>query len=283
MNTAKQKGDALEAAVEAIEGVILQHSPATKGKTHVIESKKVVETGGVRHEIDLFVTCEIAPGYKAIFIFECKNWKDDVPKNEIIVFSEKIDVCSAQRGFFVAKSFTSDAVAQAAKDPRITLRQVTEHDPSIAPFGFHYTVNERGKTQVHLKQRGAGERDPQRIDISQAVILLNGSPLDLPKYLEEWSVAAINESSRTFPSGTLPDGKYPRQCHAVREFSERQLTVDGRDIESVSIDVEFDTYIKRPPVISHFEVGGRGRVVTFGGYTQGHVEFSATQIIVGSG
>ena len=71
--TSQQKGDALEAVVAAVEALILETSPTTKDKTNIIESKKIVNVGGVRHEIDLYVTCDIAPGYKAIFIFECKN------------------------------------------------------------------------------------------------------------------------------------------------------------------------------------------------------------------
>src|SRR5689334_20905416 len=62
----------------------------------------------------------VAKGYTVTFIFECKNWEDAVGKNEIIIFSEKIDAVSAQRGYFVAKSFTRDAEAQALKDPRMT-------------------------------------------------------------------------------------------------------------------------------------------------------------------
>jgi hypothetical protein len=63
-------------------------------------------------------------------VFECKNWQDKVGKNDIIVFSEKVKATNAQRGFFVAKSFTKDAVAQAEKDPRLELLTAAELDPS---------------------------------------------------------------------------------------------------------------------------------------------------------
>jgi hypothetical protein len=140
MTTSAEKGEALEAAVRAIESVILKESPALREDTFVIESRKVLLVEGVRHELDLFVTVDHGQGYKAVFVFECKNWSaSPVGKNEIIVFSEKIDAVQAQRGFFVAKSYTGDAEAQAKKNPRITLLTVTEHDPASTPVPFTST------------------------------------------------------------------------------------------------------------------------------------------------
>src|SRR5258707_7903089 len=115
MDTPKDKGDALENAVAAIEEVILQSS-AGLGRKPIVEKKKIIRVDGVRHEIDVYVTADLAPGYKSIFIFECKNWKEAVDKNAIIIFSKKIEVSHATSGCFVAKSYTSDAVSQAKGD-----------------------------------------------------------------------------------------------------------------------------------------------------------------------
>uniref|UniRef100_UPI00286BF9C8 restriction endonuclease n=1 Tax=Methylibium sp. TaxID=2067992 RepID=UPI00286BF9C8 len=112
----KEKGDSLEDAVRAIEDSILRSAPGFAHGTFRIEQKRIVQSAGVRHEVDLFVTASLATGYEATFIFECKNWQAKVGKNEIIVFSEKVATVGAQRGFFVARAFTRDARAQAAKD-----------------------------------------------------------------------------------------------------------------------------------------------------------------------
>jgi hypothetical protein len=128
--TPEEKGRALERAVHAIEAVILESSPSLREKPFRIEMRKTLSVGGVHHEIDVFVTVEIAKGYDATFIFESKNWATPVGKNEIIVFAEKIDAAVAQTGYFIAKAFTKDAEAQAAKDPRIKLLISTEHDPA---------------------------------------------------------------------------------------------------------------------------------------------------------
>src|SRR6266699_3105765 len=112
----QEKGDALEEAVRLIEQTILHTNPLATGATITIEPKKIVIDDGVKHEVDIFITIDHGKGYKAIFIFECKNWEETVGKNEIIVFSEKIDVVQAQKGYFIAKSFGKYAIAQAQKD-----------------------------------------------------------------------------------------------------------------------------------------------------------------------
>jgi hypothetical protein len=87
--SAQQKGDALEKAVQLIETYILGTHPATKEATITIEPKKIIVVNDVKHEIDLYITLDFGR-YDASYIFECKNWKKKVDKDEIIVFAKKI-------------------------------------------------------------------------------------------------------------------------------------------------------------------------------------------------
>src|SRR6266849_4908962 len=103
--TPQQKGNALENAVRGIENLLLSLSPSLQQETYKIESKKIISVRDVHHGIDVFVSVDLGSAYKSVFIFECKNWKDPVGKNEVIVFSEKIGVCQAQWGCIVAKAF----------------------------------------------------------------------------------------------------------------------------------------------------------------------------------
>jgi hypothetical protein len=132
--TPRQKGDALESAVKAIEQSILRMAPNAASRNFTIECKKLIKVGNVPHEIDVYVTVHFAPKYDSVFIFECKNWAKPVDKNEIIIFSEKITVSKATHGYVVAKSFTTAAKAQAEKDKRITLLTVEEQDPLLSGF-----------------------------------------------------------------------------------------------------------------------------------------------------
>ncbi len=288
MTTVQQKGNALEAAVLAVEQLILSASPSVKEKTYRIESKKIINVGGVHHEIDLFVTFDLGPGYSAIFIFECKNWKDAVPKNEIIVFAEKIAASGAQRGFFVAKSFTADALAQAKKEPRMELVAVTEHDPAstIMPFSYHTTFTKPRHVKAAVKKAGIPGIKSVKIDLSQAVAILNGGPINLFEYINTWVVESMIQSMLTFPSGTLADGTYQRECSAERAYAEGAFSVTDNSIGTIpigtaTIDVQFDVYLVHPAIKSHFEINGRGRVISLEAHTVGDVTMTEVQFTFG--
>jgi len=88
--TPQQKGNTLENAVRGIENLLLSLSPSLQKETYKIESKKIISVGEVRHEIDVFVSVDLGSGYKSVFIFECKNWKDPVSKNEVIILVKRL-------------------------------------------------------------------------------------------------------------------------------------------------------------------------------------------------
>lgn len=258
------KGNDLEIAVAAIERHILATSPSPREDAFVIESKKLICTAGVHHEIDIFVTINSARGYKSIYIFECKNWTDAVGKNEIMIFSGKIGVSQAQHGYFVAKSFTKDAEAQAKLDPRMTLLTAVEHDPAEMPipFSFHAVHVETEAVAANFRQRETSDSESQ-VDLTKTRSELNGSAVNLKEYLINWADGIRDESMRTFPSATLPEGIYERSAGATREFARDTLFLDGRAVESVHLSVSFKVWVYRPAVISQFEVVSRGRVSCF--------------------
>jgi hypothetical protein len=60
MTSAREKGDDLEIAVHTIERLILATSPALKEKSFNTERRKVMVVRGVHHEIDVFVSVDLA-------------------------------------------------------------------------------------------------------------------------------------------------------------------------------------------------------------------------------
>jgi hypothetical protein len=123
-----QKGRELENAVALIQRSILASDPKVKGTRFSIETKRVVIISGVRHEIDVLVKTLPGSNYESTWIFECKNWKKPVGKNDIIILAEKVGVIGAARGFLVARSFSKDAVAQAKLDTRLKLTTFERRD-----------------------------------------------------------------------------------------------------------------------------------------------------------
>jgi hypothetical protein len=265
MVTPIQKGKSLERAVRSVEAAILQAAPGYSEKTFTIESKKIVIVKGVRHEIHVWVGIDLGKGYRALFIFECKNWEESVGKNEIIVFSEKVKATRAQSGFFVAKSFTRDAEAQAQEHPRITLLLAKEYDieSTRLPYECHVLTQEETRAGFILRELGTRENERRvPIDPVNAKATLRGEVIDFDRYVREWIVDACNERLASFPSGVTPNGVHELQARVERQFDREEFYVNDKEIESASLSIDFKVRITRPAVISHFEVQSRGRVVS---------------------
>ncbi len=263
--TSAEKGEALHQAVLAIEQHILHTAPHLKDKNFTIQDKKIINSAGVHHEIDIFVSVESAPGYSAIYIFECKNWKDAVGKTEIIDFIEKIQCANAAHGYFVAKSFTKDAYAQAEKSTRLTLLVATENDPKGLPIPgeFHTVASVGRRVELNLFQRG---RKPDSelvdIDITTAKAELNGTLINLNEYLVPIANETISRDVLSFRSHAFPVGEYEREGVSTRVFQPGELIVNEMDIELMEVRASYTATIYRPAIIWSFDVEKRGRVLT---------------------
>lgn len=289
MNTrsAQDKGDALEDAVRAIETAILRSSPAFSEGTFVIEAKKILVVDDVRHEIDLHVTATLAPAYDTVFIFECKNWRDKVGKNEIVVFSEKIKVARAQRGFFVATGLTADAVAQAKLDPRIELLEAAELDPTsiMVPGSFHGINVGNTKANVSFHEGLTLGKKSTPIDSASAVLVVNGATVDTRQFVEGIIAGVRDARVNSFPSLAVAEGAHEVPFEGERVFSSGEVTVDGRSVRRVVVTGSAEVTVKKAVVVSAYEVATRGRqisvkvIMPFGEILASFVEIPTSPIV----
>jgi hypothetical protein len=261
--TAKAKGDSLESAIQILERAILIQSPSYSEKTFRFEAKKIISVAGVHHELDIWVSVDHGSGYEAIFIFECKNWRKKVTKNDFIVFSEKIKVAEAQKGFFVAKSFTRDAKAQAKTDPRIQLLRVRElefvevpealqHFHILNQAGFHAECNIKLKVDQETGQSYA-------IDMNATEIILDGQTRPMQQDVEEWQREVIAETTNSFRSEHVPEGAYTLPFEYMREFEVGGCFVNGEPVAHIKLSGRVEVQIWRAVIESQFEVENRGR------------------------
>jgi hypothetical protein len=259
--TAAQKGNALEQAVAAIERLILSKQPDAKGRKFTIEPKKIIRVAKVRHEIDLFVTVDFGPGYRSIFLFECKNWATPVDKNEIIVFSSKIQAAGASHGYFIAKSFTKDANAQAQLDSRMTLLIATEHEPITNPLlSGSWGVGQRYE-QFTLRITAADGLQLSGSNGESFPVLYQGQTVELEQLLRSWSYEVSREKMHDF-TYAKPDGIYDFDCEYVRTFSPGWLHVLGKDVAQIEVALKSKIQVARGTIESDFDVQSRGRIIT---------------------
>ena len=264
MKISNEKGSALERAVHAIEEVILASSPDLREKPFRFERNKIITIKGVRQEIDIYVAVEIAKGYDATFIFECKNWTKPVGKNEIIVFSEKIDVAVAQRGYFVATSFSKHAKARAKQDPRITLLIATEHDPALITAKEIFQCTEPAgcnKISSLFRIMGTPGTNEVPLNVKGKSAQIYGKEVVLEDYLNAWTNLLYEQHLLTFQTASLPEGVHLMPASDEQVFAAGECIIDGKEMEYARLEVEFAVKIANLTVVSDFEVATRGRVL----------------------
>lgn len=260
-----EKGNALERAVESIEAAILASSPNLANSAFRVEGKKILSVAGVRHEIDLYVTATLADQYGVVFIFECKNWEAErVGKNDIIIFSEKIRVANAQRGFFVAKSYSKDAIAQAELDARVKLLTAETLDPTavMVPCGFHGIATDNFNVHVRFTGEDEDSTTERQCDLKELTLKLGGQTTDIREFvnglMKKFSDAAVNE----FPSGSVEAGVHLVKFSGKHVFEPGFALLNERPTKSIDMDGTVDVRVAKGVVVSAFDVAGRGRGVT---------------------
>lgn len=268
--SSNEKGNQLEAAVRSIETSIFNEAPSLREKPVRIEPRKIVTTDGVRHEIDLFVTVHVAKDSDSIFIFECKNWKDAVDKNEIIIFSEKIKSVDAQTGFFVARSYTKDALAQAEKDSRVRILYFDEKDPRQTPSSVIFRIYKEDSASLKLSlQRRSNSDTGEKKSMYKPSIVYKGDNKTYDEYCRDWANAVHKESVEKLDKNKLDDGNHRRSVTWKREHLENELLVDGEDMASSEMTLTFEFTLFSPIVQTDFEIETRGRSISFEPHTVG--------------
>ena len=270
-NAQLSKGNKLEEAVELIEKTILESNPSLKADNFKIETKKIIMNGRVRYEIDIYVEINQGFDYKSIFIFECKNWGKKVSTDEIIKFAEKIDVVKAQKGFFVAKEYTSSAQARAKQDKRIDLLYLNNNPFDLSPFTEFEFMNKVNRI-MGVEVFGFGVIDREKaethtIDFENCTAKYKEREVKF-KDLIIWLIEIMaNEKMRDEQLNKLPEGKYSYYAEKEFLFKRNELWVKessfDKNVEKIKIRVYFDIKLTRPKIVSKIDIITRGRVIEY--------------------
>jgi len=266
MTDVNLKGKQLEDAIGLIEKLILSSNPSLKEDNFEIETRKIIKIHGVRHEIDVYVKIDHGSGYEAVFIFEAKNWKNKVGKNEIINFQEKVRASSAQSGFFVAREFTLDARNQAKLDSRIHLTTVTS-DFELEPFfpDFHIIAREKpGRCKINLHKAGkkGGDKKPTLIDLRSNSVVFEDRVVEGEEFSKELYEKAVEERLNRLPTNTFSAGE-----HEITHTMDIEFPGGGKigehQFTKCTVEVTFPLMVYRPTIVAKFDIQSRGRVVNF--------------------
>lgn len=265
------KGNKLEIAVELIEKAILSNNPSLRANNFKINPKKIIINEGVRYEVDLYVEIDQGFEYKGIFIFECKNWKDKVSTDEIIKFLDKIRVTKAQKGFFIAKEYTSSAKARAKQDKRISLLYVDDNPIDLNSFVKFEFFNKVNKI-ISVEFLGFGVKDKEKakkknIDFENSIVKYKGHEGKLKDFLTLLIEKIWSEKMKDENFNNLPEGKYSYEFEKEFNFQKNDLFLKvpslEKDIEKAKIKVRFEGDLICPKIISKIDVLTRGRFIEY--------------------
>ncbi|MGH2435390.1 MAG: hypothetical protein ACRDFA_00180, partial [bacterium] len=172
---------------------------------------------------------------------------------------------NAQRGFFVAKSYTADAEAQAEQDQRVELLLAAELDPSavMVPAGFHAIYLRETNADVVIRMKEApSDAVGVRIDLTGASFVLDGEVADLKAYVDTWVDRARHARCDHFPSGLVAEGVHALEFSDERTFNEGQAAVNDQPVSVMTLKGTVQVQVSKAVVVSAFEVASRGRVIT---------------------
>jgi hypothetical protein len=260
----KKKGRELEEAVRFIQESILKTNPNLVGTKFSIEMDKIVKVLGVRHEIDVYVKTLPDSRFEATWIFECKDWKKPIGKNEVMILAGKVDAVKANRGFMVGRRFTKDAEAQVSQDARLKLVPCTDNFIPSAKVELICTEHEVLPMQVSIKQRGIPPNQvPKELDYRQIECRLNGQPTNFLSYVKRQIDQMIFDDQR--------ENAVKYGCESTHfgfrslkiDFREGEMMINGTDLEFVFIPIQFWVTVSIKKIISKFELKGEGRYFGF--------------------
>lgn len=203
-------GKALEQATRLIEESILSDIRRKDIGTITIENNKLFNINGVRHEIDVYVSIDMKIGTSLTYIFECRNRKNSVSKNDIIGFNKKIDIANAQKGYFIAKKFGKDSINQAKEYSRIKLLKVTSGIYQTSPFRYNYALNINPFIETIPDYKFEG-------NINLPVVLDNGETYTLG--------TLIKENLKEIRSHRPGNSKYLKSFKTTENGDQNDLTI----------------------------------------------------------
>jgi hypothetical protein len=253
-------GEQLEKAVRAVEKAIIATDPNLRERSFTLDLRKRVVIEGVLHEIDVWVTLGASHDYDAIFIFECKDWKRPVSKNEVVVLAEKERAVRAQRGFLVARAFTKSAYAQSLHDNRIQLVQLS--DPPIFDR-IEWTIFTRGDPDCSVEFLSKKGRWLPPAPYQTLPAVLKGQPIEIQDYLDLWVTELVESLTEEFQVGNTSSVGVSHTLKARSERGFSELRLGGKKIVKIVVRVELQVANVRPTIVSKYEMASRGRFWAF--------------------
>lgn len=248
-----EKGESLERAVEAIEHAVFKYEPSLKNVEYTITRRKIVFFEGANHEIDLHLEFHLAEHHNAVFIFECRNRREKVDKNDVVILDEKAIACGAQKAFLVARSFTKGA-EQKSENPRsrvvlLKAKNLLEGDAEFKLPSIKQTSHSDVKMEIALiYDDGMADEGDITSDLPEELTR------DLVKCAEVVLAEDIKQQQKAGVSGHVQ-----RTCSHIAPLG--PLTFRGRKVVQIGFKISYTFVSVEIPfkLEARFDIDGLGK------------------------
>lgn len=259
-----KKGRSLETAINRIQDAILRSDPRLAGSKFSIEPNKIVTVLGVRHEFDLYIRTLPDSSYESIFVFECKNWRKTVGKNEVMNLGAKVHTIGAAHGYLVARKFSKDAVAQANQEKRVTLLHVNDDFATPATFEMRGDAHQLITLKVDIKEYDVPPvTPPPQISLDGKEFRLQGQVIDIQAFLIGIADKMALQERRENIGKYQEEGSHSVECAELLKFERGELLFDGASVEHFVLNLKFNVIVRKAKLISKFELKDQGRFFSF--------------------
>ncbi|GGG60518.1 restriction endonuclease [Bizionia arctica] len=270
----KLDGKSLERATELIETHIINHIQKSEIGKITIETNKIITPNQVKNEIDVYVTIDLKIGTSLIYIFECKNYKKKkVDKNDIIIFEEKLKLFNAQKGYFIAKTYTKDAKNRAAQNQRIELLVLDSQNSRIFDKNYFIQIESRYIDDINIECQIAPNPIFPFIDFESINLKTEyGIEQTLDSYVKE--KIKIGENASKFRSlyDKLQNVELITDLERFEDLGKNQTswqfileilrpTLNGELYDGIRIKAKVNYKMEKPQIIHEYNIKGKGHYV----------------------
>ena len=258
MDKASEKGRALENATRSIHELLLRKNGLTD-ETVVIEPNYQFKAGGARNEIDILVRINPDSPNERRQLFECKNRKTKVSKNDIIILADKVRRLKGEKGTMVARSFTRDALALATHESIEIERVIDDRWLSDELIGITDTSFMFHSIILKLHRYGNEPTLPEP-NWSSAKCTWKSQPLDFGEFIRD----SIHDEMKSKPGTEIPfPGMACRHARANFNFDQNQLWVGDWNIAQVNAEFDYSNTHRVARLESSFSIERKGRFAEF--------------------
>jgi len=130
----------------------------------------------------------------------------------------------------------------------------------VVPGYFHILdVGETNATVTFHAANRKSEPEGTPVDLRTASFDLNGKQIDLVEYVNAWVLQLRSQRCNRFPSHSAKEGTHSLEIAGEKTFGDGEAVLDGVPIGSLEVIGSVEVQVKKPVVVSAFEVGTRGR------------------------